>query len=214
MTSCGCYWNRTAEPYASCAQRGLYLADGAASMNATRDGTRMQYQPFGNQYPLIFQRFMAPENVRMLQRKALDAGFNAPPEERTLREFMNRAYVDDMPYGAYNGLDPLRSIAHLKQRAGDGRGMQYVDYYVDRLNQQVLNRLLRNMAVMRQARRLYQRDISEFRAPMEIDRPISTACKFAGPPVRLDRWLPPAYGQPWSHAAGGSDTRTDLAPLH
>jgi len=182
-----CYWNRGA---------GFpYCADGSCSYNALRDGSALQYQPFADQYPLIFQKFMSPQNVAYLQKWVMTQGFNAPPEEKVLREFMNRAYTDDMPYGAYNNLDPLRSIAHLPP--DDPRAIWYVNYYVDRLNRTVFNRVCRNMSVMKQANDYYQRDISEFRAVMEIDRPINAQCKHAGAPLRLDFLLPEPY-----HRAG------------
>jgi len=178
-----CYWDRTAT--------FPYCADGSCSYNAMRDGGNYQYQPFGDQYPLIFQKFMSKQNVAYLQSAVVAQGFNAAPDERTLREFMNTAYVNDMPYGAYNGLDSLRSIGNLSPQ--DPRAHKYVEYYVDRLNRQVLNRILRNMSVMRESQRLYQRDISEFRAVMEIDRPVNTQCKSGGPPIRLDFLLPRPY---------------------
>lgn len=146
------------------------------------DGTRFQNQPFETQYPLIFKIFFSNANIRYIQNVILSRGFNAAPDFAQLSGFMNEVYTDDMPYGAYNNRDPQRN----------NKSLEYVLYYVRRLNNQLLNRVLRNMSIMKSSRMQYLRDISGFQAPLEIERPIYTECKGAGPPLNLsERLLPP-----------------------
>lgn len=179
----GCYWN-TGTNYGYCA--------GGSCVNVNRDGGPIQYQPFETQRPLIFQKFYSASNIHYLQQQVLQQGFNAAPDASTLRDFMDQVYRDDMPYGAYNQLDPTREMGNVM--CGQ-KPLQYVDYYVDRLNRQLLNKLLRNMAQMRESQRLYLQDLQNFRAVMEIDRPVSTACKFRGDQLRGDFLLPQPYSE-------------------
>ena len=150
-----------------------------------RDGGYLQVEPFKNQPNLIYRMFYSDDNINYIQTKALEAGFNAPPDARTLRSFMDTVYQDDMPYGAFNRLDPNR----------DNRSLEYAYYYVDRLNQQLMNRVFRNMAVMKMSQYLYNKDLRMHgtRGVMEIDRPINTECKFGGDQIRLDFRLPQPY---------------------
>ena len=144
------------------------------------DGTRFQNQPFQTQYPLIFKIFYSSANIKHIQGVIRSHGFNAVPDFQILQQFMNDIYTDDAPYGPHNRLDPNR----------DNKTLGYAQYYVHRLNNQLLNRVLRNMTVMKQSRLQYLRDISGFQGPMEIERPIYTECKTSGPPLRLDFRLP------------------------
>ena len=178
-----CYWN-TGTNYGYC--------DGGACVNMNRDGGPMQYQPFETQRPLIFQRFYSAANIKYLQGQVIQQGFNAAPDANTLRDFMDQIYTDDMPYGAYNQLDPTREMGNVM--CGNAP-LEYVAYYVDRLNRQVLNKLVRNMAQMRESQRLYLQDLQEFRGVMQIDRPVSTACKFRGDQLRADFLLPQSYAE-------------------
>ncbi len=146
------------------------------------DGTRFQDQPMETQYPLIFKLFFGKENIRYIQGVIRSRGFNAVPDTIQLSGFMNQVYTDDMPYGAYNQRDPQRT----------NRSPEYVRYYVQRLNDQLLTRVLRNMSIMKSSRLQYLRDISGFQGPLEIVRPIYTECKKRGPPLDLSvHLLPP-----------------------
>lgn len=146
------------------------------------DGTRFQNQPMQTQYPSIFRLFFSDQNIRYIQNVIRSRGFNAVPDRMQLDGFMNEIYTNDMPYGAYNILDPNR----------DNKSVQYVLYYVQRLNNQLLNRVLRNMSTMRASRLQYLRDISGFQGPLEITRPIYTECKGRGPPLDLSTRLLPS----------------------
>lgn len=179
----GCYYNEGTQ-YGYC--------KGGSEVNMYRDGGRMQYEPFETQKPLIFQVFFSADNIKYLQNQVLQQGFNAAPDPNTLRDFMDQIYRDDMPYGAYNRLDPTRAIGNVM--CGQ-KPFDYVNYYVDRLNRQVLNKLLRNMSQMRRAQELYLHDLQTFRGVQQIDRPVSTACKFAGDQLRADFLLPQPYAE-------------------
>lgn len=179
----GSYWNAGTN-YGYCA--------GGACANVNRDGGPIQTQPWETQRPLIFQVFYSPGNIKYIQEQVLQQGFNAAPDANTLRDFMDQIYQDDMPYGAYNQLDPTREMGNVM--CGQ-KPLDYVNYYVDRLNRQVLNKLLRNMSQMREAQRLYLHDLQTFRGVMEIDRPVATACKFRGDQIRSDFLLPQSYSE-------------------
>lgn len=177
------YWNQGTN-YGYC--------PGGSCVNVNRDGGLMQYQPFETQRPLIFQVFYSERNIKYLQDQVLQQGFNAAPDANTLRDFMDAVYRDDMPYGAFNQLDPTREMGNVMCGKAP---LDYVKYYVDRLNRQVLNKLLRNMAQMRESQRLYLHDLQTFRAVQEIDRPVSTACNFRGDQLRGDFLLPQPYSE-------------------
>jgi len=152
-----------------------------------QDGTRYQNQPWETQYPLIFQLFFGQDNIRYIQNVIRSRGFNAAPDFAQLSGFMNQVYTDDMPYGAYNLRDPQRN----------NKTLGYALYYVRRLNNQLLNRVLRNMSIMKSSRLQYLRDASGFQAPLEIVRPIYTECKGGGPPLNMSTHLlpPPPDGR-------------------
>jgi uncharacterized protein DUF5761 len=167
----GCYYSQGSMPtYVDIKEQYLW------------DGTRFQHEPYGNDvvYPPIYKAFYSDFNIRYLQDTVLANGFNAAPARSELLSFMNDTYTWDMPNGAYNILDPNR----------DRTDQAYVRYYVNRLNNQVLNRVMRNMSGMRQSRKRYLEDISQFRGPMEINRPINASCKTRGSHLRLDFQLP------------------------
>ena len=152
-----CYWsNEGQQPYISDVYREYLM-----------DGTRYQNQPWQTQYPLIFRMFFSDDNVKYIQQEILKAGFNAAPDRGQLQGFMNEIYTNDMPYGAYNRLDPNRN----------NRTVGYAKYYVQRLNAQLLSRVLRNMAVMRHSQRQYLKDISSPQGVLEINRPVYAHCK-------------------------------------
>ena len=178
-----CYWN-TGTNYAYC--------DGGACVNINRDGGNMQYQPFETQRPLIFQVYYPAPNIKYLQNQILQQGFNAAPSPDVLRDFMDQVYEDDMPYGAYNQLDPTREMGNVM--CGQ-KPLNYVTYYVDRLNRQVLNKVVRNMAQMRESQKLYLHDLQTFRGVMQIDRPVSEWCASRGDQLRADFLLPQAYSE-------------------
>ena len=167
--------------------------DAGSSSNIFRDGSMLQVQPMQDQYPMVFQIFMSDSNIRYLQKQIHQQGFNPPPDGSTLRDFMDGVYIDDMPYGAYNQLDPTRQMGN--QPGSNPATLQYVNYYVDRLNRQVLNRVCRNMAQMRESQRLYLKDLkmSGTRGVFEIDQPVSTMCTTRGDQLRLDFLLPNTY---------------------
>jgi len=152
------------------------------------DGTRYQNQPMKTQQNLIHQMFYSDANVRHIQRSIRAAGFNAAPSLSVLSGFMDEVYTNDAPFGAHNRIDPTRSMSQV--HANDG-GLGYSKYYLHRLNTQLLNRVLRNMSVMRQSRMQYLRDISGFQGPLELNRPIFASSKYAGDNLRMDFRLPP-----------------------
>ena len=152
-----------------------------------QDGTRYQNQPWKTQHSLIQEMFYSDANVSHLQRSIRMAGFNAAPPISVLSGFMDEVYTNDMPFGAYNLFDPTRTMS---QRPANQGGLDYAKYYLHRLNTQVLNRVLRNMAMMRHSRLQYLRDISGFQGPLEITRPIYASSKHAGSNLRTDFLLP------------------------
>ncbi len=175
--SSDCYYsNDGQQPYISDVHRE-YL----------HDGTRFQNQPMETQYPLIFKMFFSEANIRHIQQVVQSRGFNAVPDMAQLSGFMNEVYTNDMPYGAYNIHDPQRN----------NKSLEYTLYYLRRLNNQLLNRVLRNMSIMKSSRLQYLRDVSGFQAPLEIVRPIYTECKGRGPPLDLSAHLlpPPPDGR-------------------
>lgn len=177
-----CYWsNDGQQPYISDVHREFLF-----------DGTRFQNQPMETQYPMIFKLFFSDANVKHVGDVVLASGFNSRPTREELSGFMNQVYTDDMPYGAYNQRDPQR----------DNRSVGYVEYYLRRLNNQLLQRVLRSMSVVKSSRLQYLRDISGFQGPLEIVRPIYTECKGGGPPLDMSTHLlpPPPDGvepKPW-----------------
>lgn len=172
-----CYFsNKNQQPYISDGYR-RYL----------HDGTRFQDQPFQTQYPIIFKIFFSDANIKYIQDIIKSQGFNSAPTRSELSGFMNEIYTNDTPYGGYNILDPQRT----------NFSMDYVYYYVNRLNNQLLQRVIRNMSIMKHSRYQYLRDISGFQGPLEIIRPIYTECKGAGPPLDVSTHLlpPPRDGK-------------------
>ncbi len=180
--SSDCYFSNNGQsPYISDVYREFLM-----------DGTRYQKEPMETQYPLIFKMFFSEANIRHIQGVIRSRGFNAAPDMAQLSGFMNQIYTDDMPYGAYNIIDPQRT----------NKSMEYTLYYLRRLNNQLLNRVLRNMSVMKSSRLQYLRDISGFQAPLEITRPIYTECKGRGPPLDMSTHLlppPPDGRQPTAY---------------
>jgi hypothetical protein len=153
----GCYWsNATDQPYISDVYREYLM-----------DGTRYQNQPWKTQYPLIYQLFYSDENLDYVKSEIMKAGFNTPPTNNDLRGFMDQIYTHDMPYGAYNRLDPHRN----------NKSLEYVKYYVQRLNAQLIQRVTRNMAAMRHSRVQYLRDISGPRGVIELPRGVYAQCR-------------------------------------
>jgi hypothetical protein len=147
------------------------------------DGTRFQTQPFAQdpQHHPVFKLFFSQPNVQYLQSTIQRVGgFNAPPTTTELYSFMNEAYTFDMPNGAYNQLDPDRGRTDIS----------YVKGYVNRLNEQIINRVVRNMSVMQNSQRQYAADISCFRGPLDHQQPINASCKTRGSHIRLDFLLP------------------------
>ena len=149
-----------------------------------RDGGALQVEPFKDVHDPIYRRYHSPQNIEYLQSILTRQGFQAPHPDH-LRDFMDGVWTDDMPYGAWNRLELTR----------DHRSGNYTKYWVDRLNQQTINRVSRNMSVMREANRIYMKDIRShgIRGAMEIDRPINVSCKYAGDQLRLDFLLPDPY---------------------
>lgn len=144
--------------------------------NDERYQTQNWIQP---QYNSVHQAFYSPENVRNIQEAILKHGFNRAPTFQTLQFHMVKVWQNDMMH-AYDRLNPNRART---DRA-------YFQYYLDRLNRQLIAEITLHMNSYRQAQKRYLRDISQPTAVLEIVRPMRTECKHRGEPLRLDFLLP------------------------
>lgn len=189
----GCYYSNN---WSSCGNVGF---SNICDQVLFKNGAKFQNQAWGNDpvYPPIFQIFYSESNIRKIQDAVLKCGMTCPPSRKELMNFMEEAYAWDMP-GAFDKMDPNRGRTD----------QQYVCYYVDRLNAQVVPRVIKNMCCMRESRKLYLQDIYTPRGVNEIDRGIDASCK-RGTSIRLDKWLPDlpqdqnCCGTPYSQGSQG-----------
>lgn len=161
-----------ADPY-----RAEYSQDAHTNVqNDERYQTKQWIQPH---YNSVHQAFYSPANVRYIQNQILKHGFNQAPTFQTLQFHMAKVWQNDMLH-AYDRLDPNRA---RKDQA-------YFDYYLKRLNRQLLADVMLHMQSYHTAQRRYLRDISQPTGVLEIVRPMYTECKSGGDPLRLDFLLP------------------------
>jgi len=110
----------------------------------------LQYgtESFSNQQPLVQALFYSPENLRWVSAQLRYAGY-LPPDDLTLRTYMQRVYALHPPFGEHVRFETDYAIPPG----------QYAQRYLSRLNRLLIKDLMTEYASEMHSRKAYYTDL-------------------------------------------------------